>query len=118
MSKAKSTGLTFIKKSEGNESTKTVSARVPESVYKSFQNAVEVAAAHGYDLSITEVVIQAMKAAIKEVKSECGEDAFQTDLLSSDKVSDKPSDTKPATTPAKPAAPMPAQAKAPEPAKK
>eukprot|EP00750_Incisomonas_marina_P001777 INCI11650.1.p1 GENE.INCI11650.1~~INCI11650.1.p1 ORF type:complete len:119 (-),score=25.70 INCI11650.1:19-375(-) len=118
MSKTKSGGLTFIKKSEGSEQTKTVSARVPESVYKSFQTAVDVAANNGYSLSITDVVIQAMKEAIKEVKGACGEEAFQVDLP----LSDKPADSKPAVVPAvvaaKPAAQPQAPVKAAEPAKK
>lgn len=118
MSKTKSGGLTFIKKSEGSEQTKTVSARVPESTYKSFQTAVDVAAKNGYDLSITDVVIQAMKEAIKEVKSACGEEAFQVDLP----LSDKPAESKPATgaapVPAKAAAQPAAPVKAQEPAKK
>jgi hypothetical protein len=122
MSKAKTGGLTFIKKSEGSEQTKTVSARVPESVYKSFQTAVDVAAANGYSLSITDVVIQAMKEAIKEVKGACGEDAFQVDLPLSDKPAEKPADTKPASgavqAPAKPAVQPVAPVKAQEPAKK
>lgn len=118
MSKTKTTGLTFLKPAGANESTKTVSARVPTSVYNSFNNAVQVAQRAGMSLSITDVIQEAMKAAVKEVKQACGEQAFQQDLA----LADKPAEAKPATTPAagitKPTTPPAAPSKVVEPLKK
>lgn len=118
MSKSKDEGMTFLKKSTGNEQTKTVSARVPASVYTSFQSAVEVAGKNGYDLSITDVVIEAMKMAVNQARKQFGVDAFQTDLPLSDKPQDKKQDVKPAQEPARNTISVPATGKAPEPAKK
>lgn len=118
MSKSKDEGMTFLKKSTGNEQTKTVSARVPASVYTSFQNAVGVAAKNGYDLSITDVVIEAMKMATNQARKQFGIDAFQTDLPLSDKPKDNKQDVKPAQEPTRNTLSVPAAGKAPEAVKK
>lgn len=118
MSKAKDEGISFLKKSVGGQSTKTVSARVPGDVYASFQNAVDVAKSHGYDLSITDVVIEAMKMAFNQTRKQFGEAAFQTELHLSDKKEDvKPAPVK-APEPAKTNATLSLPSKPVEPAKK
>jgi hypothetical protein len=57
---------------------------VPGDVFASFQNAVSVAKANGYDLSITDVVVEAMKMSVKHARKQFGESAFQTELQLSD----------------------------------
>ena len=114
MSKAKSEEINFLKKASGSEKHKTVSARVPASLYSSFQSAVDVAEKNGYELSITDVITAAMEMAIKQTRQKFGEAAFQTDLPLSDKGNASKPDAKPAQQPAS----SPAAGKAPEVAKK
>lgn len=76
--KAKS--YTFLKPKGDSGASKQVSARIPQSVYDSFTTAQEIAAKNGMDLAITDVMIIAMKNAIREVQGSYPDDC-QGDLL-------------------------------------
>jgi DNA-binding ferritin-like protein (Dps family) len=78
---AKESKLKFLTKAEEGKELKTVSARIPKALYDDFYKAAKLAQENGFDLSITTVMQEAMREAIKEVKSCVGVDKLQGDLL-------------------------------------
>ena len=68
----------FLTDIESSVAKKTVSARVPLSVYDAFARASEIAEGR---LKITNVIEIAMKEAIAEVEKEYKRDCYSADML-------------------------------------
>jgi hypothetical protein len=83
MAKKKTAVTSFLKPVEQSEH-KSISVRVPIELHTRFETVKTVAQKHGYTLSLTDVVLNAMDEACDAVKHELreklGKDVFQGEL--------------------------------------